>query len=86
MPPHVHERRSEIYLYFDLPAAARVMHFMGLGHEIRSLTVADRHAVVSPSWSIHSGAGTQSYSFVWAMGGENQRFDDIKQVPVGSLR
>jgi 4-deoxy-L-threo-5-hexosulose-uronate ketol-isomerase len=85
-PPHTHERRSEIYLYFDLAPEARVMHFMGTPEETRHLVVADRQAVVSPSWSVHFGAGTASYRFVWAMGGENQIFDDIQPVPSARLR
>lgn len=85
MPPHTHSRRSEIYLYFDL-GPKRVMHFMGPPEETRHLVVADRQAVISPSWSIHCGCGTGAYTFCWAMGGENQTFEDMDAVPVQSLR
>ena len=77
MPAHTHDRRTECYLYFDLPAEARVMHLLGEPSETRHLVVADREAVISPSWSVHSGVGTAAYSFVWAMAGENQAFDDM---------
>ncbi|MEU8382509.1 5-dehydro-4-deoxy-D-glucuronate isomerase [Streptosporangium sp. NPDC048865] len=86
MPCHTHERRTEVYLYFDLPPGERVIHLMGRPDETRNLVVADRQAVVSPSWSVHCGFGTRSYSFVWAMGGENQAFEDMEQVEIGELR
>lgn len=86
MPAHTHTRRSEIYMYFDLTAQRRVMHFMGTPQQTRHLIVADRQAVISPSWSIHSGCGTGAYSFCWGMGGENQAFDDMDPVPVTQLR
>ena len=86
MPPHTHMRRSEVYMYFDMPAEARVFHFMGRPQETRHLVIADRQAVVSPSWSIHCGAGTAGYSFCWAMGGENQVFEDMDAAPVATLR
>ncbi len=86
MPPHTHTRRSEIYLYFDLDASRRVMHFMGTPQETRHIVVADRQAVISPSWSIHCGCGTGAYTFCWAMGGENQAFEDMDAVPTISLR
>lgn len=86
MPAHTHERRMEAYLYFDLPADARVVHLMGEPDETRHLLVADRQAVISPPWSLHSGVGTASYSFVWAMAGENQSFDDMDLHPVTELR
>jgi 4-deoxy-L-threo-5-hexosulose-uronate ketol-isomerase len=86
MPPHTHMRRSEVYMYFDMPPEARVFHFMGRPQETRHLVIADRQAVVSPSWSIHCGAGTAGYSFCWAMGGENQVFDDMDATPVATLR
>jgi len=86
MPAHTHTRRSEVYLYFDLDAKRRVMHFMGTPQETRHLVVADRHAVISPSWSIHSGCGTGAYTFCWGMGGENQAFDDMDPAPVHFLR
>lgn len=86
MPPHTHERRMEVYLYFDLPPEARVFHFMGRPEATRHLVVADGQAVISPSWSIHCGAGTAAYSFCWGMGGENQAFDDMDPVPLDRLK
>jgi 4-deoxy-L-threo-5-hexosulose-uronate ketol-isomerase len=86
MPPHTHTRRSEIYLYFDVAPEARVFHFMGRPEETRHLVVADRQAVVSPAWSIHCATATRRYTFCWAMGGENQTFDDMDGVQVGALR
>ncbi len=85
MPPHTHTRRSEIYLYFNL-GPKRVMHFMGQPQDTRHLVVADRQAVISPSWSIHCGCGTGAYTFCWAMGGENQTFEDMDSVAVEKLR
>jgi len=86
MPAHTHSRRSEVYLYFDLPPDAAVVHLMGSGNETRHLLVHDRQAVLSPAWSIHSGCGTERYSFIWAMGGENQRFDDMDGIAINELR
>lgn len=86
MPAHTHDRRTECYLYFDVPADARVIHLMGEREETRHLVVADRQAVISPSWSLHSGVGTAAYSFVWAMAGENQAFDDMDAAPVTDLK
>jgi 4-deoxy-L-threo-5-hexosulose-uronate ketol-isomerase len=86
MPPHTHSRRTEVYLYFNVDPAARVFHMMGMPQETRHLVVKNGHAVISPSWSIHAGAGTRGYSFIWAMGGENQIFDDMDAVAVGELR
>jgi len=86
MPPHTHLRRSEVYLYFDVQPAHAVFHFMGQPQETRHLVVRDGEAVLSPPWSIHSGAGTARYSFVWGMGGENQDFPDMDPAPVVDLR
>ncbi len=86
MPPHTHTRRSEVYLYFDVPENAAVFHFMGQPGETRHLVVRDRQAVLSPPWSIHSGAGTDSYGFIWGMGGENQDFADMDAAPISTLR
>lgn len=86
MPPHTHSRRMEVYLYFDVPENARVFHFMGLPEETRHLVIANRQAVISPSWSIHCGAGTAAYSFCWGMGGENQAFEDMEAVGMAQLR
>lgn len=86
MPAHTHDRRTECYLYFDVPQDARVIHLHGEPTETRHLVVADRQAVISPSWSVHSGVGTAAYSFVWAMAGENQSFDDMDPAPVTALR
>jgi 4-deoxy-L-threo-5-hexosulose-uronate ketol-isomerase len=86
MPAHTHDRRTECYLYFDLPADARVLHVMGEPTESRHLVVGNREAVISPSWSVHCGVGSASYSFVWAMAGENQSFDDMDGFPITGLR
>jgi 4-deoxy-L-threo-5-hexosulose-uronate ketol-isomerase len=86
MPPHTHERRMEIYLYFDMAPDARVFHFMGKPDETRHIVAANRQAVFSPSWSIHSGVGTGTYTFCWGMGGENQAFDDMDGLSIGELR
>jgi 4-deoxy-L-threo-5-hexosulose-uronate ketol-isomerase len=86
MPSHTHARRSEIYLYFNLTAQSRVVHLMGEPNETRHLMVANREVVISPSWSIHSGAGTSAYTFCWGMGGENQAFGDMDAVATQDLR
>jgi len=86
MPAHVHDRRSEAYLYFDLPENARVFHMMGEPSETRHLVVKSEQAVLSPPWSIHSGAGTASYSFIWAMAGDNVDYKDVDMVEMGDLR
>ena len=86
MPPHTHVRRTEIYLYFDLPADAVVFHLLGAPDATRHLVVRDGEVALSPSWSIHAGCGTTSYSFCWAMGGENQEFADMQAVDPTTLR
>jgi 4-deoxy-L-threo-5-hexosulose-uronate ketol-isomerase len=86
MPAHTHDRRSEVYVYFDLNPDARVFHFMGEPNETKHLVVANEQAILSPGWSIHSGVGTSNYAFVWAMGGDNQDFADMDMVPMDALR
>ena len=86
MPCHTHERRMEIYTYFDIPDGNVVFHMMGEGTETRHMIMKEGDAVISPSWSIHSGCGTSSYSFIWAMGGENKEFDDMDVIDTISLR
>ena len=86
MPPHTHTRRTEIYLYFDVPEDQRVLHLFGKPDETRPLWVANLQVALSPAWSIHSGCGTASYRFCWVMGGENQAFDDMDPAPVSTLR
>lgn len=86
MPCHTHDRRSEVYCYFDVPNGHRVLHMMGQPQETRPLWVADRQVVLSPPWSIHTGCGTASYRFCWAMGGENQAFTDMDRVEIAQLR
>jgi len=86
MPAHTHDRRSEVYLYFDIPETDTVLHLMGEPQETRHICVHDRQAVLSPAWSIHAGCGTTNYCFVWGMGGENQRFDDMDPAPIADLR
>jgi len=85
MPAHTHMRRSEVYLYFDLPAGQRVVHLMGPAQETRHLIVANKQVIVSPGWSIHAGAGTASYSFCWGMGGENQVYTDMDPLRIDEL-
>lgn len=86
MPCHTHDRRSEIYCYFDVPEHHAVLHLMGEPAETRPLWVGNRQVVLSPSWSVHAGAGTANYRFVWAMGGENQHFDDMDKIAIADLR
>ena len=86
MPCHIHDRRTEVYLYFDLPDDERVVHLCGEPQSTRSLVLADRQAVISPPWSIHIGAGTAPYKFVWSTAGENLAWDDMDPVATHTLR
>ena len=86
MPCHTHDRRMEVYLYFDIPEDAFVMHYMGEPTETRHLVVRNEEAVISPSWSIHAGSGSQAYTFIWGMAGENQDFDDMDGIDNRDLR
>lgn len=86
MPCHTHERRMEVYLYFNIPENAVTFHFMGEPSETRHIVVRNEEAVISPSWSIHSGCGTRNYTFIWGMAGENQVFADMDAVQMGSLK
>lgn len=86
LPPHTHERRTEVYMYFALPETAAVFHMMGPQTETRHLVIANGQAVISPMWSIHSGCGTRAYTFCWGMGGENQQFDDMDGIAIPGLR
>jgi len=86
MPAHTHERRMEVYTYFNIPEGNVVFHMMGQGQETRHIVMQNYDAVISPSWSIHSGCGTSNYTFIWAMGGENQAFDDMDNIPITEMR
>jgi 4-deoxy-L-threo-5-hexosulose-uronate ketol-isomerase len=86
MPAHTHLRRSEVYLYFDLPEQDAVFHLLGPADQTRHLAVHAGQAALSPIWSIHSGCGTRAYSFIWAMGGENQRFADMDGIAIRDLK
>lgn len=86
MPAHLHDRRMEAYLYFEVPEDARVFHFMGKPEETRHIVMANEEAVISPPWSIHSGAGTASYTFCWTMAGDNVDFADMDMVAMDALR
>ncbi|WP_291652642.1 5-dehydro-4-deoxy-D-glucuronate isomerase [Clostridium sp.] len=86
MPCHTHERRMETYLYFDMKEDTKVFHLMGKPDETKHIVVGNEEAVISPSWSIHSGVGTSNYTFIWAMCGENITYDDMDMVSMDDLK
>jgi 4-deoxy-L-threo-5-hexosulose-uronate ketol-isomerase len=86
MPSHTHDRRMEVYFYFDLPDDSVVFHLFGEPRETRHIIVRNEQAVISPSYSIHSGVGTSNYTFIWGMAGENQTFTDMDEVPISELK
>ena len=86
MPPHTHQRRSEVYMYFGLSKDSLLMHILGEPTETRHIVMRDKQAVLSTSWSMHAGCGTENYNFIWAMGGENQDFDDMDAIPMKNLK
>ncbi|WP_145525857.1 5-dehydro-4-deoxy-D-glucuronate isomerase [Yersinia rohdei] len=86
LPCHTHDRRMEVYFYFDMDEETAVFHMMGQAQETRHLLVHNEQAVISPSWSIHSGVGTKRYTFIWGMVGENQVFGDMDHIAVSELR
>ena len=85
-PPHTHERRMEVYLYFGMDANTRVFHYMGRPDETRHLVLGNEEAAISPSWSVHYGVGTGAYTFIWGMAGENQAFDDMDALGPADIR
>jgi len=86
MPAHTHQRRSEVYMYFNIRPESFVVHLNGEPSETRHIIIRNEQAVLSTSWSLHAGCGTQNYSFIWAMGGENQVFDDMDNIPMADMR
>lgn len=86
MQAHTHERRMEVYFYFDMEANTKVFHMMGEPTETRHIVMGNEQAVISPSWSIHSGVGTKNYTFIWGMAGENQTFTDMDHIAMDDLR
>ena len=86
MPAHTHERRMEVYMYFEVPKDNVIFHLMGEPNETRHVVMKNEMAIISPSWSIHAAAGTSNYTFIWAMGGENQAFDDMDVIKNEDLR
>ncbi len=86
LPSHTHERRMEVYMYFELPETEAVIHLMGQPQETRHIIMHNEQAVISPSWSIHSGVGTHNYTFIWGMCGENQTYDDMDNIATRDLK
>lgn len=86
MPAHTHERRMEVYTYFNIPEGHAVFHMMGQPQQTRHMVVQNFDAIISPSWSIHAGCGTSNYTFIWAMGGENKEFDDMDEIAIPDMR